>query len=243
MALAGVASQAGAAVITTDVQSIYFGTHMTEFDSSSPAQNYATQVFSLFDTNLGTLLSVSIRATYQESSSLRLTNTGATTAKGSANSRSDLFLDASDDGQDAVISALLNPSGNAVSSLGATVNYNGTNGIAAGTYRDFTSNAAAPTDTNYKTDSLAQDIASFAAAGGGTGSVIANTQTYTTTTYTGGNLQSSQTTQGTPTFFIYYTYDDATAAVPEPGTWLMMILGFGAIGIGLRRRGSNLVLG
>ena len=29
------------------------------------------------------------------------------------------------------------------------------------------------------------------------------------------------------------------AAVPEPGTWLMMILGFGAIGYALRRRNSN----
>lgn len=27
-----------------------------------------------------------------------------------------------------------------------------------------------------------------------------------------------------------------TAAVPEPGTWLMLILGFGAVGAGLRRR-------
>lgn len=32
------------------------------------------------------------------------------------------------------------------------------------------------------------------------------------------------------------TFSAAVAAVPEPGTWAMMLLGFGAIGAGLRRR-------
>jgi hypothetical protein len=33
----------------------------------------------------------------------------------------------------------------------------------------------------------------------------------------------------------FYTAD-ATGAVPEPGTWLMLLLGFGAIGFGMRSR-------
>ena len=32
-----------------------------------------------------------------------------------------------------------------------------------------------------------------------------------------------------------------TAAVPEPATWAMMLLGFGAIGFGMRRRRSDTV--
>ena len=30
--------------------------------------------------------------------------------------------------------------------------------------------------------------------------------------------------------------DQVTAAVPEPGTWALMLLGFGAVGVGMRRR-------
>ena len=29
---------------------------------------------------------------------------------------------------------------------------------------------------------------------------------------------------------------DVNSAVPEPGTWAMMLLGFGAIGVSMRRR-------
>lgn len=36
------------------------------------------------------------------------------------------------------------------------------------------------------------------------------------------------------------TISQAVAAVPEPGTWAMMLLGFGAIGFAVRRRRSTL---
>ncbi|MHA6722701.1 PEPxxWA-CTERM sorting domain-containing protein [Sphingomonas sp. RS2018] len=39
-------------------------------------------------------------------------------------------------------------------------------------------------------------------------------------------------TRGTITF----RYDEAIAAVPEPATWAMMTLGFGAVGFAMRRR-------
>jgi hypothetical protein len=33
-----------------------------------------------------------------------------------------------------------------------------------------------------------------------------------------------------------------TSAVPEPGTWGMMLIGFGAVGYGMRRRRRNVAL-
>jgi hypothetical protein len=35
--------------------------------------------------------------------------------------------------------------------------------------------------------------------------------------------------------------DIAVAGVPEPTTWAMLLLGFGAIGIGMRRRRSSML--
>lgn len=44
---------------------------------------------------------------------------------------------------------------------------------------------------------------------------------------------------------IGYAYDDFSfsAAVPEPGTWAMMLLGFGAVGLALRKRGRTDFIG
>ena len=53
---------------------------------------------------------------------------------------------------------------------------------------------------------------------------------------------------GTYTLWLYdgdegatYSFNAITAAVPEPATWVMMMTGFGAIGIGLRRRSKQAV--
>ncbi|WP_375404086.1 PEPxxWA-CTERM sorting domain-containing protein [uncultured Sphingomonas sp.] len=38
------------------------------------------------------------------------------------------------------------------------------------------------------------------------------------------------------------TVEQAVAAVPEPGTWALMVLGFGAVGYAMRRRRARVVL-
>lgn len=41
-------------------------------------------------------------------------------------------------------------------------------------------------------------------------------------------------------FTLSYTYAAHPSGVPEPATWAMMLLGFGAIGVALRRKGQTL---
>jgi len=53
----------------------------------------------------------------------------------------------------------------------------------------------------------------------------------------GNTLTFSAPTVGTPqTRTSVITFAGATGAVPEPATWAMMVLGFGAVGASLRRR-------
>jgi hypothetical protein len=49
-----------------------------------------------------------------------------------------------------------------------------------------------------------------------------------------GVFYSNPFASGTGTF----TYNYTPSGVPEPSTWLSMILGFGLVGAGLRRRRS-----
>lgn len=54
-----------------------------------------------------------------------------------------------------------------------------------------------------------------------------------------GNASANQTTQGTASISVLYNYNAApapVAAVPEPATWAMMILGMGAVGYAMRRQ-------
>ncbi len=53
-------------------------------------------------------------------------------------------------------------------------------------------------------------------------------------TFTGGVVRSIQL--GAPAAAAVYSYNSAVAAVPEPATWAMMMLGFGAVAFAVRRR-------
>lgn len=57
--------------------------------------------------------------------------------------------------------------------------------------------------------------------------------------YCGGNQYGFEDSCGSSSFKLVYNYTPAAllSGVPEPSTWLMMILGFGAVGFALRRRG------
>lgn len=53
-------------------------------------------------------------------------------------------------------------------------------------------------------------------------------------------VSSSRVTGGTPLYAVsetpFISGDDLSGAVPEPGAWALMIAGFGAVGVALRRR-------
>lgn len=68
--------------------------------------------------------------------------------------------------------------------------------------------------------------AAFSSNGfGGTFSVAGNTLTFMAPQSSGNVTRTS-----------VITFDGANGAVPEPATWAMMVLGFGAVGATLRRR-------
>lgn len=226
IASAALAGAASATVITTSTQTINFG-GTTDFNQSSN--------FSLFDSTLGTLLSVTIADSYGFTSTVTVTNQAASASSGYARTESTLTIGSSDSNINSAFTDLLG-GGNALDLTGGKVNYS----LASGGSTSGSSNVA--TNNYSATTSLAQYLAYFSAVGGGTANVFGSTFTSTVQQNTGGNSTSSQVTSGQGSFSIYYTYDNSTAgAVPEPATWVMMIGGFGLVGYGLRRRGASVV--
>jgi len=62
--------------------------------------------------------------------------------------------------------------------------------------------------------------------------------------FTGTDITGFSVSTTTPSgFAIGDFYTAATPSVPEPGTWAMMLLGFGAVGLAVRRTRTDFVLG
>ena len=68
-----------------------------------------------------------------------------------------------------------------------------------------------------------------------TGNILLNTMMGTYTLTVQGSANTAATYGGN------ITYTAPTAAVPEPATWALLILGFGAVGFAMRKRGAKVV--
>ncbi len=222
--LLGMSNAAQAVVITTPTQTITFGQLSTDWDQSG--------TFQLFNTSLGTLLSVSLSARFAETSTVTVSNnpTATKVSTGSARTKSILQLSSDVSGiTDAIQSALGSGSPDTLDLLGGKFLYNK---LAAGASASGPSNGSIASGIVLDTDPA--DIAAFEAAGPVFATIFASTNTLTVLSNTGGNASANQVTSAGGNFTVAYTYRQA---VPEPGS--AVLVGIGLLGAGFVRRRSR----
>lgn len=190
-----------------------------------------------FDGSLGTLTGAYLTVDYSFKSAITVSATTESTGRVRTESAAQ-FL-SSDAGVSSVLDSLVNTTSAGIGTaslvpaaydlLGNSSVY--TVGPNTTSSQSFASNASASQIFAITGSSLA----AFVANGGGTFDVSAKTLTGIILSATGGNAAAVQRTEATSKVGIRYEYT-AAAAVPEPATWALMILGFGVVGYGLRRR-------
>lgn len=204
------------------------------------ATDYSKLLGSLtkFDSSLGTLTAAYLTVGYAFQSTITVSAT--TDSTGSVRTEPAAQFRSTDPAVAAVLDQLVNTTDagiGAATLIPAAYDLLGTRSIysvgpSTVTSSDFASNGAASKDFTVIGASLAAFIAG---ANSGTFDVSARTLTGLILSATGGNAAAVQQTNATSSFGIRYEYI-AAPAVPEPATWMLMILGFGVVGYGLRRR-------
>jgi hypothetical protein len=244
LSVAAAALGVGAADAVVITQTINFAGatdlgNVTGVNSTALGSYNGQSYFAFFDSAWGTLDSITIASTYAINSNITVTKIGDSALSGSVRTESGAQFNSSNTTMDGLFNTYLNKNTDGVQL--------GTGSLDQVAYdlktavNTFTDSAQfnGLTKSGTTSDSvLASDIAYFVVSGGGSFTPLLKTLTSTLLSTTGGNATSSQTTQATSSITLTYIYTAAPApsAVPEPATWGMMVLGFGAMGLAMRRR-------
>lgn len=214
------AAPASASVITYDGSTVTGTTDFT--DAASTVEQ--------FNSNLGTLQSVTITIGDSFTSTLTVANNSSSASSGSA--QTNVAVGFEDAGGLFTADQLIVSNGTAINAAttASTQPSKGLYNLAGGAHISFPglTGSATPVSTNALT--AANILAEF--TGSGTIALDVSSLTTTSLTNTGGNTAASQVTTATVTDSVTYTY--TPAKVPEPVS--IALLGTGVLALGFLRR-------
>ena len=239
LAIVGFSGSAQALVFT---QTAIFGPGLTEFNSAGAG----SQNILYFDTNSGTLNSITFSDSYGFNSKITVTNVGATASSGNGQTESGAQFGADTAAATVALNSRVNNGGaiiigadalnpTAYDSFGNRALYS----LAPGASTTLTSISNTVSSGPY-IDTTAADLSAFSKAGGGNLALLFNTLTGSILQNTGGGTSATQATTATGTITLTYDYSappppppPPPVGVPEPAS--MMVLVTGVVGLGLVR--------